>query len=71
MEIRFIPEVVVVGPDPSTGLLTRTFTLYYGMGGGSPGDELSLPEGPAGVVRVDDPIQSLPVSRGNRVFVRP
>ena len=61
--IRFVPEVVVVGPDPVTGLLTREFTLYFGMGGND--DESATgggyTNGAVGVVRVNDPIETLPV----------
>ena len=61
-EIRFIPEVIVVGPDPTSGLLTTTFTLYFGMGDSSPQQGTPPPEGTVGIVRVNDPIQTLPVS---------
>ena len=64
--MQFIPEVIVVGTDPATGLLTRGFTIYYGIGdittgsGGSVG--VRNYEGPLGVVSVEDPIETLPVS---------
>ena len=29
VNIRFIPEVIVVGPDPISGLLTRQFTVFH------------------------------------------
>jgi hypothetical protein len=64
-EIRFVPEVIVVGPDPTSGLLTTTFTLYFGMGDSSLQQGTLPPEGTVGVVRVNDPIQTLPVSTYN------
>ena len=65
-EIRFLPEVVVVGPDSTTGLLTRYFTVYFGIGGDSPsgtrgGGELQFINGLVGTVSVQDPIETLPV----------
>ena len=29
IDIRFHPEVIIVGPDPVSGLLTRRFTVYH------------------------------------------
>ena len=51
-------------PDPMSGLLIRNFTLYFGMGNSTSSEEfLSSSNGrPVGVVRVIDPIQTLPVS---------
>ena len=49
--------MVVVGPNPVTGLLTTQFTVYYGVGGSSIGDI----EGLRGVVTIHDPIETLPV----------
>ena len=60
-EVRFIPEVVVVGPDPTTGLLTRNFTVYYGVGNSTTGDA-TYTEGLLGSVSVQDPIDTLSVS---------
>ena len=62
-EVRFFPALVVVGPDPTTGLLTRKFTVYYGVGDLSTGvgGGLSDIEGPLGIVSVEDPIETLPV----------
>ena len=56
-----------MAPDPRTGLLTTTFTLYFGMGSTSRDDVAGLrddliSEGPLGVVKIQDPIETLPVS---------
>ena len=68
-DIRFIPEIVVVAPDPSTGLLIRHFTVYYGIGGGEGeggegrgGGGRGLVDGPIGNVSVQDPIETMNVS---------
>lgn len=29
VNVRFIPEVIVVGPDPTTGLLSKQFTVFH------------------------------------------
>ena len=52
-----------MGPDPISGLLTQNFTFYFGMGNSSSEEFLSSSDGrPVGVVRVNDPIQTLLVS---------
>ena len=55
--------MVVVGPDSTTGLLTRYFTVYYGIGGDSPSGTRGRGEldGVVGTVTVQDPIETLPV----------
>ena len=51
-----------MGPDPTTGLLTRRFTVYYGVGDWVENSlSVSYNEGPLGIVRVEDPIETLQV----------
>ena len=50
-----------MGPDPTTGLLTRNFTVYYGVGNLSTGG-VTYTEGLLGSVSVQDPIDTLSVS---------
>ena len=56
-----------MAPDPTTGLLKTSFTLYFGMGDtpisgdGFRGDE-AISKGPVGIVKIQDPIETLPVS---------
>ena len=50
-----------MGPDPTTGgLLTRRFTLYYGVGDLSTGVGGGLSD-IEGIVSIEDPIEILPV----------
>ena len=52
--------MVVVGPDPTTGLLTGRFTVYYGVGDLSTGVGGGLSD-IEGIVTVEDSIEILPV----------
>ena len=62
IEVRFSPEVVVIGTDPRTGLLTREFTIMYSIGSKS-NPLLSVNhEGPLGVVSVQVPFKTSLVS---------
>ena len=29
IDVKFHPDVILVGPDPKTGLLTSQFTIFY------------------------------------------
>ena len=46
--IRFTPEVIVVGPDHLSGLLTRQFTVFYEIANTS----LDYIDGPLGEVEL-------------------
>ena len=49
-----------MGPDPTTGLLTTRFTVYYGVGDLSTGLGGGLSD-IEGIVSIEDPIKILPV----------
>ena len=46
-----------MGPDPTTGLLTGRFTVYYGVGDLSTGGLSYI----KGIVSIEDPIETFPV----------
>ena len=48
--------MVAVGPDPTTGLLTRNFTLYYGVSDLTAGGLMT--NNINGIVSVKDPINT-------------
>ena len=58
----FTPEVIIVGSDSKTGLLTRNFTLYYEVVNLTAQDGMLLTEGYLGNVNVMDPIYTDKVS---------
>ena len=60
--VRFVPEIVVIGTESTTGLLTRGFTVYYGTGLSSSELHANFYGRPLGVVSVQAAIETLPVS---------
>jgi hypothetical protein len=61
-QVRFIPEIVAVGPDPKTGLLSRNVTLYFGVSNLSTGNSMINDiDGTLGNVSIKDPIHTLQV----------
>ena len=66
-QVRFFPEIVAIGPDPKTGLLTSNFTLYYGVHNLPSGEAGNLmindADGTQGIVSIKDPIHTLQVKK--------
>ena len=60
-EVRFVPEIVVVGTDPMTGYLIHGFELYYGIA--STSETVDYQDGPLGMVSVQVLLETLPVSQ--------
>ena len=58
--VRFTPEIVVVGTDPTTGLLKQQFTVFYSIAN-SLGAEINLADRPLGTVSIQVPFQTVPV----------
>ena len=72
MDVHFTPEVVAVGLDPKSGLLTRSFTVYYEVGSiitGGTGDLTvnDVIENTIGIVHIKDPINTLQVRQSARI----
>ena len=55
--VNFDPEIVVVGPDPETGILTQNFILTYAI---SSATELQLNKS-LGQVDIRDPFETVQV----------
>jgi len=61
MIVRFIPEVVVMGTDPVTGLLVQQFTVLYGTANRS--ESFVAQQGrPVGEVSIQVPYKTIVVS---------
>ena len=58
--VRFTPEIVVVGTDPTTGLLKQQFTVFYSIAN-SLGAQINLADRPLGTVSIQVPFQTVPV----------
>ena len=50
ISVRFHPEVLIVGPDPTSGLLTRHFTIHHDIQNTS---SISSIDGPLGEVTLE------------------
>lgn len=59
--VRFIPEVVVMGTDPITGLLIQQFTVLYGVANRS-GQYVTHQGRPVGEVSIQVPYKTILVS---------
>ena len=70
-EVRFVPELVVVGTDPDTGLLIQGFELYYGIDGTL--EMADYQDGPLGMISVQVLLETLPVSlwKRNSSYTKP
>ena len=60
IDVRFHPEVIIVGPDPTSGLLIKQFTIFHEVVTTS----FSTIEGPLGEVM----LQALGTSAIVRIF---
>ena len=72
MDVHFTPEVVAVGLDPKSGLLTRSFTVYYEVGDittGGTGDLTisDVIENTIGIVNIKDPFNTLQVRKSAQI----
>ena len=63
IDVVFSPEVVLVGPDAYTGLLTRNFIFYYQLKTNSSNSVKTVNDvimkGLQGTVKVEDPVHKV------------